>query len=231
MEIRQIWVKLLVQDRTATLWGIDNRKESEVLRNNVRLSGAWLLTFPDAPKKECKLVLLIMLNNLIRMSLTHYFEVLLDEVYIKTLIALALKLGQYDAPVSLPFSWHDVDNFSWDKFIETLVKIEISEKSDDMLFISSNDTYDKLLLKSFIKEQGYTLDTLQRHLPKYVEPINMCTDNGDDLLEFEDGLLELEEETDEPKRERAVTSDEFVNKFIATIDFMLHPCNYRIAAW
>lgn len=231
MEIRQIWLKLLAQDRTATQRGIDSRKESDVLRNNVRLCGAWLLAFPNAPKKERKLVLLLMLNNLIRMSLTHYFEVLLDEVYIKTLIAFALKLGPYDAPASLPFSWHDVDNFSWDKFIETLVKIEISEKSDDMLFISSNDTYDKLLLKSFIKEQGYTLNTLQRHLPKYVEPINMCADNGDDLLEFEDGLLELEEEPDEPKRERFVTSDEFVNNFIVTIDFMLHPWNHRIKVW
>lgn len=126
-------VLLVIQERTTSPI-YRQEKDPEVLKFNIRLCGAWLISVPEASQQERKQVLLTMINNIVILSLQSNITALKSSTFsyksVPELLNIAIKLATHDLKDSLPFSWNDIINFSLDLFIITFLKLRMTTSAD-----------------------------------------------------------------------------------------------------
>lgn len=106
-------------------------KTSKITIFNVRLCGAWLLSFKDATQHERKQVLLIMINNLLYLSISSENKSTLSYRSVPKLINMAIQLVTHKFPDKLTFTWKDLMNFSsLDQFINNFIEMKCETFSD-----------------------------------------------------------------------------------------------------
>lgn len=162
-------VKLLIDERTsATIYR--QTKDTEVLKFNIRLCGAWLLSIKDADSQEQKQVLLTLINNLITLIYHSKAKVINQSSFaynnLPKFIDFAMKLATHAMPMALPFIWTDLIDFKLDLFIHKFININ---------FLTTIESYYEDC-GCFITKQGevrltnyskYHYDKIYSHNDKY----------------------------------------------------------------
>lgn len=195
-------VSQLIEERTtAPMYRQD--KDPEVLKFNIRLCGAWLLTFPNAPEEERKQVLLTIINSLIFIALQSKITGLnnrtLANKSVPNLFEMGLKLATHKTPVKLPFAWRDLTNFSVDQFILKFLSINISTPSNSYYegkgLMRAKEG--NLVLASFQKEPYNKVYSKNSNcetdlLPEY--GITVCTESNLQIKKSQRGDIVVVEE-------------------------------------
>lgn len=195
-------VSQLIEERTtAPMYRQD--KDPEVLKFNIRLCGAWLLTFPNAPEEERKQVLLTIINSLIFIALQSKITGLnnrtLANKSVPDLFEMGLKLATHRMPEKVTFTLRDLTNFSVDQFILKFLSINISTPSNSYYegrgLMRAKEG--KMVLASFQKEPYNKVYSKNSNcetdlLPEY--GISVCTESNLQIKKSQRGDIVVVEE-------------------------------------
>lgn len=176
-------IALLIGERTTTPI-YRQIKDTDTLKFNTRLCGAWLLAINDAEKQTRKQVLLTMINNLVGLSMQNTTTALNNSTFayksVPKLMSISMHLLAHDMPEELNFSWSDLTNFSLDMFVAKFQKmldgnstesyyegkgLMVATKGEMVLATYSKNHYDKKycmnsnLETSLLPEYGFTIST------------------------------------------------------------------------